>query len=276
MNLRTPIICLTLLTVFNLANAQDDNLNYGHRYQRPQRNAPQQEAPNESPKGFVAVNTGFATVTGNWGFSLSPQYDGTYALSGSLQSISAGIPINGSNFGIALMIGLYDNPFDLNSFVQNVADADPNLNRGYGTLQGGDYATINFMAGLFYTYPVKRFSFDLRVMGGYINCGLPEIAYGAEQDAIPFNIQDTWDIASSSAGGFAYDVGVGARYSFRRSMCLMLNFDWLGASLPFKTLETHQNVDNNGNVTYDYPNLSGTVPVSLFNISLGLGFQFGR
>lgn len=281
MNIRTALTCFTLMAIYNIADAQVilvPSPNYGERYQR-RRSAPQQETINEAPKGYVSVNSGFSSVLGNWGFGFNTQYDGSYAMNGTFQNIAAGIPINGSNFGVALMLGFYDNPFDYNTFVGNALYASTTNYTAYSIPSYGDYQSVNLMAGVFYTYPLKRFSFDARAMLGYISCGLPGLEYDAVQQPNVYinpTYQDDWQISSSTARGVAYDVGVGIRYSFRRNTCIMLNADFLQASLPFSTTVLQQHIDQNGNVTYSEYSLTGTVPLSLFNISLGLGIQFGR
>ncbi len=289
MNLHVRLTCLVLAVTFNLAKAQDyNNGNYyrgGH--QGGSRNNPQQEkeTPTESPKGYVSVNSGYTIPQGSFAFNVSSGY-GNYAMSGSTENISAGIPINNSNFGIALLVGYAYHPFGINAYVNNISQRDTNSSRGGYQIVSGTpiYKETNLMAGVFYTYPWKRFSFDFRALVGVMFCSFPDITYQAVPYTIPpyapygyYNEQ--WETFASSSKTSVYNLGAGVRYSFRRNTCIMLNVDMLYAN---PTYSTNVQYLYYGNPSSFLPTsgsttpIFGSMPISTLNITMGLGFQFGK
>jgi len=263
-----------LIISYSLAEAQ---YYYGappppppQRRHAPREQKQEEEESNYTPKGFVAINTGLSYVTGNFGNNVGTNY-GNYALNGTTENVSAGIPINHTNFGISLSLGYFINPFDINSYVTNINYADPNAaNEQYVYGDQYYYVERGFMAGGFYTYPYKRFSFDGKLQIGILSCLFPEVDYGyyVGNATYPYS----YSIAPSKSESFAIDVGAGVRFSLRRNACLMLSADYLNSTARYNTLV--QLVDPSGN-TFQH-SLTGTIPISLFSINIGIGMEFGR
>src|ERR1035437_4998617 len=74
------------------------------------------------------------------------------------------------------------------------------------------YNETHLMAGLFYTYPLNRFSFDLRALIGVMFMSLPSVSIQAGPD--PYDLSDQWDLIPnrSNTTALAYDLGAGIRY----------------------------------------------------------------
>ena len=253
---------------------------YGEGYRRNPGPPPPQPKEKEDnggytqPSGYLSVNFGFATPEANFAQAFGSNYGG-YAQPGSVFHFSLGIPIQHSNFGIALMYGNYNNGYDLNTFCNNngfiPAPAD------------NEYSEQAIMGGLFFTYPIGRLSLDGRAMIGALLCSFPEQDYYAE-DAASNEYQ--LDLQSSNSTGLAYDVGVGVRYLIvklgRRPLCAMVNVDYLYSTPSYNTqqIEYETPAANNPNgITYQLvPNLtySGHLPIQLLNVTFGLGYQLGE
>lgn len=229
------------------------------------------DTANNEPSGYFSVNFGFATPEGSFGQGIGSQYGG-YALGGSNFNFSIGIPINHTNFGIALMYGSYDNEYDLNTFSNNnyVSPIYPDQN---------DYSEGSIMGGLYVTYPViNRLSVDARLMGGVLLSSLPEqdIAY---QDVTGDIYQ--YDIQPSNSTSFAFDAGIGLRFMVaefgRRKVCIMANVDYIYSSVSYNTeqIEYYTPYANNPtNITYQTNySITGHLPVQLLNITFGIGYQ---
>jgi hypothetical protein len=255
----------------------------------PQRRPPpsrRQQADNKNdsnpdPSGYLAINLGYTIPQGSFGTAFGSAY-GAYATPGLTYDFSFAYPICHSNFGFALMYGNYTNGYDLDTYVNNLNNSNPNLLYQSVYPDNDIYSESSLMGGLFITVPVGRFSFDARIMGGVLFCSLPEQDY-ATQDA-QGNINQ-YDIESSTCSGFAFDAGLGIRYLIvkfsNRQLCAMVNLDYLYSNPNYSTVQDiYQTpaLNNPNNTTYQIspsPPVSGHLPISLLNISLGLGYQFG-
>jgi hypothetical protein len=307
------MLTVMLLTASSFVFAQDDYAppqNYtqppppNNNYRNPRNRRTQKQQPEQvvsgKPSGYVSLNFGAANPMGNFGNVSGTTGYGNYAQAGNMYNLSAGIPLNHSNFGIALMLGQCYNPFDLNSYMSNFVNsssvqatlAPATLNSSTGTYgpnpnySSPGYSETHFMAGLFYTYPMRRFSFDLRGLIGVMACSLPSVSV-LIGPATAGDISDEFDIIpnQSSVSAFAYDLGGGIRYLLpirRRSTCLMLDADILQASTKYNVTDTHtqynpplNTYNGTGTITsVTTSNISGTQPISLVTISIGIGIQF--
>ncbi len=263
-----------LICLIDFSQAQDVPEGYSYRRNpRPERRQRQKEEIASTPRGYIAVNSGFGAPVGNFAVNFGTSY-GNYALPGQIQSLTAFVPVNHTNVGVAVMIGVHDNAYDVNSFVNNIQLTEANANKIYLADGSSDYQETSILAGVFYTIPVKRFSFDFRLMGGLLVCRLPEVQYEAyiPQTATAAEQDFLWNSQPSSSQAFAIDLSAGVRYSLRRRLCLMGNIDFMHANVHYASYQ--QYVDPNGNLIISP--MTGNTPISLVNISVGLGFEFGR
>ena len=297
---KTLIICGLLICFYAASEAQDYYGGGGSWRKRPsqQQNQPKEKEDEgiPEPSGYISVNFGFATPKGSFGQAF-PQGNyteavgtgyGNYATPGDVFSFSLGIPINHSNFGIALMFGSYDNSYDLGNYVNGLSNSsfyyNPYSNSpiiGYAAAPAqNSYSESSILGGLFATYPIGRLSFDGRFMIGALLCGLPEQNVYAE-DADGDQLQ--YDVEPSNATSFAIDVGVGARFLLaqlgRRKLCIMANVDYLYSNVSYSTQQDLYVVPNSGpNAGYQAqlvpsPSVSGKLPIQLLNVTFGIGYQ---
>jgi len=281
---------LILISAINLCYGQYDYSSGGGR--RGQRNAePEKPILTDIPTGYISLNGGLGIPLGNFANPPFPKYGnyGGNALPGGSFNISADLPLNHTNIGVALMLSSYSNQVNTGGYTSSFSASDSGqANSGIGTNfysgQSDYYSTTTLMAGLFYTYPVGRISFDLRGMIGIAFCSLPDINFFATYQG---NQSDTWEISGSNSTGFAYDLGAGIRYGLRRNSCIMLNIDYMGVNTSYNTTiehdyyYTYSAVPTPGNYFTNYPASSNIAPVtgslvmSMLTISFGVGWQFG-
>jgi hypothetical protein len=178
------------------------------------------------------------------------------------------------------MFGSYTNTYDNNNFINYISNSSNSGNYEYGSVSGGIdniYALNSIMGGLYVTYPLGRFSIDGRFMAGVLLSSLPEQAYGKEDTA--GNVT-TYDMQVSNSVSLAFDAGIGIRCLIvkwgRRQICAMVNLDYLYSNVPYSTVQVEDYYPSNPNIlpTEIDNNINGTLNVSLFNITFGLGYQF--
>lgn len=226
--------------------------------------AQQDVKPSTAPTGYAEVSFGMAIPTGNFAKESGENY-GEYALLGNNFNISLGIPVHHSNFGVALMYGSFSNFFDMNTYVNNIQANDPT--KFYSPIKGDEYDESVFMAGFFATYPVHRFSFDFRIMGGIAFCYLPEVDYGANPVTEgTYNYE--WDTHSSTSSSFVYDAGVDVRYKVRR-MSVMFGVDFISANPTVNTTQLY--IDPNGN--YLSTQIHQNVSMPIVSVDIGVAYR---
>jgi len=294
---KTLTIACLLIGLYTASTAQDY---YGApppppRHPAYNNNQQPQDIGTTEPSGYISINFGFATPEGNFGQSFPANtYSegvgagyGNYALPGSVFHFSFGLPVNHSNFGVAFMFGSYDNQYDINSYANTLNNSSVNYNpysnsyiTGYSGSQSNDYAETSIMGGLYATYPIGRLSIDGRLMIGALLNNLPEQTIYAE-DADGDQLE--YDVEPSNSTSFAFDIGAGARFFIaqfgRRKLCVMVNIDYLYSSVSYHTQQDLYVIPATGtNAGYQEqlvpsPTVSGTFPISLLNVSFGLGYQ---
>lgn len=280
-NIKVLVLCCSLVCFCIAGNAQDYYGNgNGGGWRRQQNNNQQPKDKDDKgpePSGYISINFGFGTPEGS--FVATPIYTqndngyGNYALPGSVFHLSIGIPIDHSNFGVALMFGSHDNQYDINTFGVNnqVTPLPP-------TTGQTDYSESSIMGGLYLTYPFGRLSIDGRLMAGALLCSLPEQNYGfvdTQGDQYEVDAQPT------NPTSLAFDAGVGIRFMVaefsRRKLCIMANFDYLYSSVPYNSQEVElytPYANNPNNTTYETSvPLTGHLPIELFNVTFGIGYQ---
>ena len=261
-NLKALLYVLTVAGIIATAKAQ-----YIYYPQQPSLNVPESL---QGSMGYFTLNLGLVQPVGMYSSTKSTSYGG-YAMPGSVVSISAGLTPEHSNFGVAFLLGNYVNPFNANQYAANIGQSDQAPS--YAATARDDYVISNVMAGFYYTVPVKKISFDFRLLGGAVFCGLPEVAYTAYQyDAVlGTSSYYNWDTEPSLSTALAYDAGAGIRYNFG-NMAVMLNADYMYSNPQYNT--TEKVTDAAGNESY--MNLNGNIKISALTYTIGFGYQLGR
>ena len=270
------LFAIILIGSATLTRAQ---YNTDNRFSENQRRRPARQidqAPNLDPKGYVSVTFGFANPVGNFGLNIGNY--GNYALQGYSTTISAGVPIQGTNIGFSFLLGQYTNPFDVASFLNNQVQSGQIPSGSYQYNQD-NFSFTALMVGGFYTWPMHRFSFDARVLVGALFTYMPDVAF-QQVATVPVQgtiystqvVTDNYEYPSSTKVLPGFNAGLGLRYSMNRSRCISLHVDYAGVVAGnYSTSLQHTDYSNNA---YTSIPVSGPVSWSNLSISIGLGFEF--
>ncbi len=261
-NIKASLFALILAGVFTSAKAQDNPA-------PAPAPVPSYSQPisDFNPPGYLAFHFGLAQPNGMFASTSGTAYRG-YAMPGTAFNLSAGVPVSGSDFGIALMLGSYSNPFNENKYAANVQQTDEA--RSYSADIQDDYVTSSVLVGPFFTIPLNKVSFDFKALIGVALCRLPEVGYSAYQYNPTVGTTSTysWDIAPSNSSALAYGLGAGVRYNFGY-WAVMANADYLYTNPMYST--NMQYTDPVGNQSYT--NMNGNIPISLMSFTIGFGYQ---
>jgi len=217
--------------------------------------------------GFIALNYGTAKPLGNYASTSNSSSSG-YAISGSDLSISAGVPINHSHFGVAFKFDHFTNGYDEQSLNSNQTANNP----GYiWNVSADSYSGQTVLIGLYGTLALHHFAFDYRFMGGIMFANYPEISYSALDNNA--DTMSNTNQSSASSSSFAFDIGIGLRWNVSNHFCLRIDYDYLASSQSF-TVNTEQ--------TNTYSGTSISQPVmykqqyTMANVTFGIGYVFDR
>jgi len=198
-------------------------------------------------KAYVSINYGDGTPGGSFHRVNSNGEGG--ALDGPTWSITAGIPIGHSHYGIA---GMFE--YEINSFNQPLFETIIYQQRGLNInsylLNPSKYTETDELIGINATIPEGRVSFDARLMGGEVEVTTPALTYSSyytsytSQSPIqPF----TGNVASRSLGIAVVDIGITMRIQLYKKICATVNEDILNTP---------------------------TDMISVLNSTVGIGYQF--
>ena len=215
-------------------------------------------------KSFIGITGGYAHAMGNFtksdyadeksGFANSAGMnlglEGAYFLT---KHIGIGGMFSYTNFytkGKQAMADGYKEDFDVDS--TTVTDK-------------GSYSNLNFLIGPYFSFPVKKFTFDLRILGGLTSAKTPEFKVELEDQA-----NATFYQRSSKANAFGFQAGAGVRYSIIKNLCIKLNVDYFYSKPDFKI--TNENRANNaGRLIEEYKQ-----PIAGMYLNFGIAYQFAK
>lgn len=124
------------------------------------------------------------------------------------------------------------------------------------------------MAGAYFVLPINDLYIDMRVMAGYMVLFAPQIRYYIYETEEDLGNDEAFVRQKYSAGGFAYDFGLGLKYKFGDNKFLQLNGDYIGSKIVkdnIKTLNPFTQEEEYVNMDIEYQNLTFTI---------GLGYMF--
>ena len=220
----------------------------------------------ESSKGFVSINAGIGIPMGEFGKG--------YVKTGLNLNLSFAIPLN-PNFGLGIKIGRDASPFDKERFLND--SKSPGLDNITYTLKM--YADENsvtrtyFTGGIFAFIPFQKFSLDIGALIGYATHSYPEVIIDYKNFTTgDYGFEDNYVKLENT---FAYDLCLGIRYSFTDKFCGNLNFDFVHTSPESSGSYRHYSYTNVNNI-YEYEFSGSNMPISIFSITAGVGYQFGK
>lgn len=212
---------------------------------------------------FIGITGGYSSLAGN--LTKSDYADST---SGYASKSGFNIGIEGAyffhkNIGIG---GVYSNSSFYSNGLQTMADGyKDDFDVDSTTVDvSGKYTFNTVLIGPYFSFPVKKFTFDVRVVAGVSMAKTPKyITYLEDQENATFSQN------SSTATAFAFQAGAGARYSIIDNLCIKLNIDYLNTKPNFKIDNTNR-ANNAGRLLTDYHQ-----PISVLQLNLGIAYQFG-
>lgn len=124
----------------------------------------------------------------------------------------------------------------------------------------GGYRSLNVMIGPYFSFPMNKFTIDLRLMGGLLKSfSTPEMTVQLED-----NTDSKFTQKSSTASAFGWQVGGGFRYALTDRLGLMVRADYFSSD-GIKT--------DNTNRTNSAGRLVTQQPMSWVNASAGVSFS---
>ena len=213
-------------------------------------------------QSFIGITGGYAHAGGN--FIKSDYYNNN---SGFANPSGMNMGIEGAyffhkNFGIG---GVFSNTSFYTKGKQALADGYKDAFDVDSTTvtDKGKYSTYNFLIGPYFSFPMKKLSIDLRVVGGLVNASTPEFTtYLEDQTGVTFSQK------SSTANTFGFQAGAGVRYSIIKYLCVKLNADYFYSNPDFK-ITNENRVINTGRLITEYKQ-----PISGVCLNFGIAYQF--
>jgi hypothetical protein len=222
------------------------------------------------PKGFLALNAGLGLPIGNFAGTDFNKNDQGFAILGVNFHLANGIPLFNSHFGIATKIDFGINPVDDVALRLAFRNSINNPSYNYTAKSLSNYTYSTTLIGLFITLPTKRFSFDYRLQAGIMYAKTPTLNFIASNNTLIVNST----LYETNATAFAFNIGLGVRYSIVPKLCLLFNIDYLDASPTF-TSKSVTKTSIPGSTDTETSYTTSKQNISLINASFGIGWQFG-
>ncbi len=215
-------------------------------------------------KSFIGITGGYSNLLGNLA-----KFDYADDKSGYANKTGFNVGVEGAyffhkNIGFG---GIYSNTSFFTNGVQTLADGYKEDFAVDSTTVDvkGRYTLNNFLVGPYFSFPVKKFTFDVRVVAGISSIKTPQFTtYLEDQTDVTFSQN------SSTAAAFAFQAGAGVRYSLIENLCVKLNFDFFNSNPNIKITNTNR-VVKAGRLITEYKQ-----PISVISINFGIAYQFGK
>ncbi len=210
-------------------------------------------------KGYIAFSFGSSTPIGDFA-SKDPNNDAAgYAKSGLSLDISMGIKF-GKHLGMSALFRGQANSTETQAIADQITKQNPGIS---GTVESNAWSIGGYMIGGYGSFPIsEKVSFDTKVMFGFLTATSPEILLNLNGPGGTAWIKQH----SSSSSTFAYLVSAGFKYDVGNRVCLLANFDYLGANPEFNNVET--TTSNNGSSKTSFSQSFGTI-----NLGIGIGYR---
>jgi len=128
------------------------------------------------------------------------------------------------------------------------------------------WGNMGLFVGGYFVIPVYDFYFDMRIMGGFADLFSPEIRYYISD--METEEEELFISEKYSAGGFAYDIGLGVKYKFSSNKFILLNADYIGADI------NKSNITTLNPITKEEETVNMNVDYQSLTVTLGLGYIF--
>jgi len=217
------------------------------------------------PTGYLMASYGETYPKGDFKLSSNPTQGGDFVITAAFPGIT-------SHLGMIVEFEYGYNRFDKLRYFDTVINraADPFFHATESPSKSF-YNHESFLLGFYYTYPIKRFSIDARILGGVMFATIPGETINISDISDGNNF--TVDTYTTSGRAFALDEGISVRYLATTALSVSLGIDNLSA--PTVYIFSGNGIGNNaGGYAYQTPVQINTVilPVHLFVVNLGVGY----
>jgi hypothetical protein len=250
-------------------------------------------------RSYLAVSVGPALPIGNFGVSGSSNFF-NYQIPGFAKTgyhfEADGTKFFSPNFGISGMVGMAENNFDktayesyyngsaipaLSSYMSN-----QNVNSDYNIK---NYYHVFAMVGPTIGYKQDKVSVDARFLMGALYTTYPNLEYTITSSSVGYYNGQSFNqltvekgsAAAPAVASLALSLGAVFRYKIAANMSFLFKTEYIWASQGFNPKTTHSVVSNDPNLNSSYQYYSNQlssvekdVSVTLFNIGMGLGYEF--
>lgn len=191
-------------------------------------------------------------------------------------NLSGCIPIKHSSIGIEAIISSGGN---------KIYTASYGWCQSFSASNGGDYGVNSFLLGPVFSIPFhhNKGAVFFRLLGGILYFINPDLTYSGEQptsygfsgNAPAFSDPGTWVVTNQNTLSFAMDLGAGIKYNLFKRIFGSLNFDTYNSNADGGNTTTQLTNETTG-VTTTSKVSNGLFGVSLYNITIGVGYRIGK
>ncbi len=224
----------------------------------------------------LSVNTGIGIPLNGFEsvqFNPDPTYTDAWpnlALPGFASSINADVRPKHSYFGVALQVAYNSNPFDMNSYLSFWEQLEQHEGYPFQSISGlssTNWLQLHIMSGVSYTIPVRKFSFDFKLMAGALCAASPAYSFIVYTDyGNPFGaIANTYTYHSTNAIAPAISISAKAGYAITENLSANMHLEYFYSEPQFVTTGYESR--------YAY---RAYTTVSMINIEAGMAWQFGK
>lgn len=216
---------------------------------------------------------GYVAIMGGLGAPVGSYASAGFASAGDMFSICAAFPGIISRWGIAFKFDNGVNGVNQNEFLESLNNQIGNNNQFYSMITLNKFTYSSFLAGLYLTYPARRFTIDVRILAGVMMAYMPLETTNISDLSTGNN--GSYSQSASSGSAFALDFGIEARYPVKPKFCIILGIDYLHAAPSFPIVTTGAILSSYGSSLQENEGgqeVTLDQPFSLFNFSLGVGY----
>ncbi len=238
---------------------QMDEIEKMVKEQSPEDHVKQNKASSGGKKGYLAILGGPSTPIDDLA-SKDPQNKGAgFANPGALFELSFAYRF-GKNFGLAASLRGQSYLVDAQAMAEEIAKSVPGTRI---TVESKSWSIAGLLIGGYGSFPIsEKFSFDTRLMLGFLSAVSPELTIKASNSFGNSSVTQKSGISST----LAYQAGAGIRFDAGKSLCLLANVDYLGAKPEFTNVESSL---SNGSTQKD----TFSQQFGAINVGFGIGLR---